>query len=1223
MFLQFSRNVVVIFLALALSACGGAESKGSTSRKSSSPATTTPANNTPVAHAGDDDVVEVGAQIELNGELSSDPDSDPITYEWSIVSAPGSSSAELTLPESPSPSLTPDVEGQYEIQLIVNDGTVDSDADTVMVEATTANIAPVADAGNDRGISSSAFVDLDGSGSSDGNGDSLTYSWTLTATPDGSVASLDDASSETPRFLADLEGTYTAQLIVNDGELDSDPDSVTISYESVNQAPTADGGDDQTTETALVSLDGTGSSDPEGTSLDFTWSLVSRPSGSSATLSNSRNSAPNFTADVEGAYVWQLVVSDGELESDPDRVTINFVVNDTPIADAGDDQTVTAGDTVNLSGDDSSDEEGDSLTYQWEIITRPGGSSASLSAPTSEATSFVADLAGEYQIELVVNDGNSSSTADSVTVTANEPNRAPTANAGPDQITAASLVQLNGSSSSDPDDDSLTYSWSLTSRPGGSSASLSNSNIANPTFTADIEGVYVWALVVNDGEYDSTSDSVSITFDANGAPTADAGDDQTTEVALIQLDGSGSSDPEDDSLSYTWSLNSRPGGSSASLSNSSIVNPTFTADVEGEYVWDLVVNDGEFDSPADSVTINFVVNDAPTADAGDDQTVEVGDLVSLNGDQSSDPEGESITYSWTITSSPGGSSASLSNASIVNPTFIPDEAGDYDIRLVVNDGENDSSGDTVTITATVANIAPVADAGDDQAISTSQTVQLDGSDSFDNNLDTLTYSWRFTSVPGGSVASLSDTDVVNPTFVADLEGNYMIELVVNDGTVDSEPDTVLVAYQEVNQKPTANAGPDQNVSDASVQLDGSSSSDPDDDSLTYAWSLVSRPSGSTATLSNSTVVNPSFTADVEGSYVWSLVVDDGQAGASDADSVSVTYEIANSAPTANAGPDQNVTSANVQLDGSASSDPEDDSLNYSWSLDSRPSGSSASLSNATIVNPTFTADVEGTYTWNLTVNDGLLSSSADSVSVTYSEPSGGSFVESFNGSGALTGVTTNNASALPDVEQVDGRYRAELTNNAGNITVHYNADQGRLDAWRTRFPFEFIARNIGIGTLADSQATHPFASYAYNFAGVQVHSLDLDSANSSHVVIGHRGNESPFTIEGKNTLNGSSSVDDIGANTVPNTKADIRIVGDSDGQLFVYWQLPNANPGVQADNWIAYEGNRGAGSGKLPGTQPNYGSAGSEVYIGLITYAFYSNGVPFVGTCDSIEIIEN
>jgi len=220
--------------------------------------------------------------------------------------------------------------------------------------------------------------------------------------------------------------------------------------------------------------------------------------------------------------------------------------------------------------------------------------------------------------------------------------------------------------------------------------------------------------------------------------------------------------------------------------------------------------------------------------------------------------------------------------------------------------------------------------------------------------------------------------------------------------------------------------------------------------------------------------------------------------------------------------------------------------------------------------------------------------------------------DNFTGDALLTGYITNNAESLPDVKIVSDRYRAHLFENRNNKTLHYKKAQGRLDAKKVSFPFKFIARNIGIGTQQNSQ--NPIASTGgFNFAGVQVHDLNLDIRNSSHIVVGHRG-KTGFTVEGKNTVNGVSTVDDIGANMAPTGRADIKVVGNADHSLTIYWQQPNQD----VDNWQLYDGYK-KGNGRLPGKQAKYGK---EVYIGLITYAQGSKGLPFVGTCDSIEIYE-
>ncbi len=217
----------------------------------------------------------------------------------------------------------------------------------------------------------------------------------------------------------------------------------------------------------------------------------------------------------------------------------------------------------------------------------------------------------------------------------------------------------------------------------------------------------------------------------------------------------------------------------------------------------------------------------------------------------------------------------------------------------------------------------------------------------------------------------------------------------------------------------------------------------------------------------------------------------------------------------------------------------------------------------------------------------------------------------FNGDGMLQGFTTNNENALPEVTQVEGRYHARVLDNEGNKTLHFNEEQGRLDALLLEFPFEFIARNIGIGTIEDSQESLLPTGTQYNFSGVQVHVTDLDDPNSAHVVVGHRGS-THFTIEGKNTVDGVSSVNDIGANMTPLGRADIRIVGNTDRTITVYWQEPNTDLNPEFDQWNLYND-----TGELPGIAPQFSN---EIYVGLITYAFDQEGLPFVGTCDQVEV---
>lgn len=394
--------------------------------------------------------------------------------------------------------------------------------------------------------------------------------------------------------------------------------------------------------------------------------------------------------------------------------------------------------------------------------------------------------------------------------------------------------------------------------------------------------------------------------------------------------------------------------------------------------------DGSGSSPPGVEPGPPIFNRAPVARAGADQSVLTNAVVTLDGSNSSDPNSDALTYVWALTTKPAGSTAALTDSSSAKPTFTADSAGAYVATLVVNDGKIDSPPDSVSVTVSVDNAAPVANAGLAQNVATGALVTLDGSASSDANRDALTYLWTLSTKPAGSHATLSSPSSVKPTFIADLAGAYHASLVVNDGKLNSSNAAgISITAAPANVAPVANAGAAQNVVvGAVVTLDASKSSDANGDPLTYAWTLTGRPAGSAAALSSSTSVTPGFTADVAGTYVATLIVSDGKLNSSSV-TVSVSAAQANAAPVANAGVVQEVAvNALVTLDGSASSDANGDALAYAWTLTARPAGSAASLSSPTSRNPTFSADVAGTYVATLSVNDGQINSSPATVSIT-------------------------------------------------------------------------------------------------------------------------------------------------------------------------------------------------------------------------------------------------
>jgi len=876
------RVLFVSLLASLLVACGGGGSGGCSAVLGILPGagcSTTP-NTPPVANAGVTQNVTVGSLVTLDGSGSRDANNQSLTYLWQLTAKPTGSLAALSSATSAKPTFTADLAGTYTVSLVVNDGKDNSPASTASVFSSVSNSAPVANGGTNQSVAVGSVVTLDGTASSDANRDSLTYKWSLSNVPAGSGATLSSVISPNPKFTADLAGTYTAILIVNDGKADSLSSVVIVTASGANSAPVANAGLAQSVKlNDTVTLDGTGSSDANNDFITYKWALITKPTGSTAVLSSATTSKPTFKADVSGTFVASLIVNDGKVDSAAAATTVSVSsANAEPIANAGNNQNVTVGTAVTLDGTNSSDANRDPLTYRWVLMSKPTGSAAVLTNPTSAKPMFVADLVGTYVSTLIVNDGRIDSTTVATTVTATVVNAVPVANAGTNQSVVLGAVTLDGSASSDANGDALTYKWVMLNKPTNSNAALSSTTSAKPTFTADIAGVYVFTLQVNDGKVDSAVATVSVTASAaNVAPVANAGAAQSVVLGTVTLDGSASSDANGDSLTYKWALLNKPTNSNAALSSTTAAKPTFTADLAGVYVFSLQVNDGKLDSAVVTATVTAsAVNVAPVANTGAIQSVVVGP-VTLDGSGSTDANGDTLTYKWVLLAKPNGSSAVLSSTTTPKPTFTADLVGVYVASLVVSDGKLSSEIVTTTVTAALANVAPVANAGTYQNVVVRTIATLNGTGSTDANPgDTLTYKWVMVSRPLASSATLSSDTASKPTFYADVVGDYVFSLQVNDGKLASNMSYVTVTAGAANVAPVANAGTAQTVArGATVTLDGSGSTDADNNVLIYRWTLTFRPTGSNAVLSLSSLQKPTFVADVAGVYVATLVVNDG------------------------------------------------------------------------------------------------------------------------------------------------------------------------------------------------------------------------------------------------------------------------------------------------------------------------------------------------------------
>ena len=289
----------------------------------------------------------------------------------------------------------------YDVTLTVVDGAGHEATDTMTV-VVAADAVPVADAGPDQEVDEDSLVTFDGTASDD-DLDVVNWTWTIT-----------DLSEEmyesTPTYTFEDPGTYTVELVVTDTiDQESAVDTMTVTVLDIT-APTADAGEDpvDVAEGDIVTLDGSGSTDNDAIE-DYTWTFTDE---TDVTLDGV---SPVYTFENAGEFTITLTVADGAGLTDVDTVVVRVAsVNDAPSADAGDDMTVTEGDTVEFDGSGSSDDV-DIATYTWTFEY-----DGEVETLTGESPEFVFEIPGTYIVTLNVTDDEDESDTDTVVVIVEE-----------------------------------------------------------------------------------------------------------------------------------------------------------------------------------------------------------------------------------------------------------------------------------------------------------------------------------------------------------------------------------------------------------------------------------------------------------------------------------------------------------------------------------------------------------------------------------------------------------------------------------------------------------------------------------------------------------------------------------------------------------------------------------------------------------------------------------
>ena len=775
--------------------------------------------------------------------------------------------------------------------------------------------------------------------SSDPDGDELSYNWIVKShnAETDPTYSFGNSASEDTTFTTDAEGVYTLELTVNDGKGGEASDQISVTFVAANIAPTAgiqlyvggDALDGSVVEGTIVNVDGATSVAPEDDQsiANYSWTIQGADSSPGNVSSFNIN-----TADLGGSTITvKLIVTDSEGAVSP-QVSTGFTIaaqNQLPSVSIDSiDGTITVDQNATLTAT-SSDPDGDELSYDWIVKSHNAETDPTYSFgnTASEDTTFTTDVDGIYILELTVNDGKGGEAADQTSVTFIAANIAPTAGiqlyvdgvALDGAVVEGTIVNVDGATSVAPEDNqSITnYSWTVQgvdSSPGN----VSSFNIN----TADLGGTSVTVkLIVTDSE-GAVSPQVSTGFTiaaANQKPVAalyaSSGEAHSSPIStslstdIIFLNGEGSSDPDNDSI-VTYSFSVLVDGSYNTLLESGSNVVSIGTPSGGEHTYRLIVNDGSLDS--DPVYTTLTVNNRPVAAATGDSSGTVGQSVSLDGSGSSDADsGDTLTYKWSFSSKPGGTA--LDHTDIPNnvtTSFTPDVDGDYTVKLVVNDGKEDSLQDTVDITVAAENqqplIAVTLNDGNVYEVGENIVVHAEASDT-DGML--ASYSWYLPDdvdgYPVGSSPQLSDSsgtfsgdtqvETFQTTFTTDQAGTYKVRgMVWDDGdpVLSKNQSVVFTMVAAENQQPVlAVTLDDGNTYETGENIVvHAEASDTDGTLVSYNWYLPSDvegyPVGSNPQLTDSggsfsgsnsaETFQTTFTTDTAGIYqVRGRVEDDG------------------------------------------------------------------------------------------------------------------------------------------------------------------------------------------------------------------------------------------------------------------------------------------------------------------------------------------------------------
>ncbi|MDN2579020.1 PKD domain-containing protein [Aquibium sp. ELW1220] len=682
-------------------------------------------NQPPVADAGPDQHVTASV-VEFDAGGSVDSDGAIAIYRWDF--GDGETGAGRTIAHTyRSP-------GTYAVTLSIEDdsGTIRNGAtDTMTVRV---NALPVADAGFDMVAAPGETLTFDGRRSEDPDGTITRHAWNFR---DGAAA-----EGEVVEHAFARPGTYTVELTVEDDSGHPNATDFSQIRVTINEAPVARAGPDLVVAPGEpFRLSGDRSSDQDGTVTAWRWDVNETGAVLDGAEVEHRFEAP-------GVYTVTLTVTDDSSAGNrtaQDEMTV--FVNHQPVAEAGRDVFSEALRIV-FDATASADADNDGLAYLWDL-----GDGNTATGPVVEHTY---QTGGVYPVLLTVDDGkglSNSQNRDSMTVRIN---RAPLAIAGDNrQACVGDVVVFDGSSSTDPDQGLLRYSWDF----GDGAAS----DIINPTKTFETPGTFGVRLTVTDesGLANGTHSAETLVT-VLPAPVANAGEDlQICANTTVRFDGRRSTDIDGVVNRFSWDFGdgSSGGGDQPEHTYTDAGNYRVTLQIEGDNLG--------LCSPVSSDDLLVTVLPAPRAVITAVRAAAVGEEVVFDGAASYLDGGTVTGHAWDFGDGTTGAGA------VVRHAF--DRPGTYRVQLKALSGQDSqgcSSADTIHVIT--INAAPVAQVAGNAAVEVDQPLELSAAGSLDPDGGIASYRWDFGD--GGTATG------VEVRHIWRTPGTFPVTLTVSDGT---------------------------------------------------------------------------------------------------------------------------------------------------------------------------------------------------------------------------------------------------------------------------------------------------------------------------------------------------------------------------------------------------------------------------------------------------------